>query len=358
MTAQELLDLLGPAALLNVQRGAKNPILTGWQKLSIKDMTPEYLNGLNGENNVGVSLGPASENLCTIDCDDIELARQFQLSNPKLAASLMSRGERGANFWIRIKGDYPKSCKLRTKDGGKWGEWRAEGNQTIIQGFHPCGISYRHNGKHPVEIAFEKIIWPDDVELPWVPKPEPEPEPAAPPPRLDRNIDAELIRKCGPAYHITEKGNVIPNQSYFVQRFCMENDVAFEQDEDAFYRYESETGAWSRVASDVIKEMFRVDWEDIAHAFGEDKLLVKNTNSFQNAIVDGIKAFSGRTKIFKRLKRIVHCQNGMLKIHADGSWELTPFSPGYYSRNPLPINSEPASAMPALSGDPFDPLRR
>ena len=27
----------------------------------------------------------------------------------------------------------------------------------------------------------------------------------------------------------------------------------------------------------------------------------------------------------------------MLKINAEGKWDLLPFSPGYYARNPIPI---------------------
>ena len=46
------------------------------------------------------------------------------------------------------------------------------------------------------------------------------------------------------------------------------------------------------------------------------------------------ESHSARSKVFKRLKNIIHCANGMLEISSDGSWELMPFSPAYYARNP------------------------
>jgi hypothetical protein len=80
MTAQELLELIGPATLLNVRRGKKSRVLMRWQKLRPKDMTPKYLASLNHNNNIGVSLGLASEGLCTIDCDNEEHVKEFSRS--------------------------------------------------------------------------------------------------------------------------------------------------------------------------------------------------------------------------------------------------------------------------------------
>jgi uncharacterized protein DUF5906/D5-like protein len=360
MNTDQILAQLGPCVLLAIPLGKKGPNTKEWQKLTLAHMTPEYLASLNGHKNIGVSLGAASQGLCSIDVDNDDELERFLSLNPALQGSLMSRGVRGANIWVRIKDDYPKSYSLWKKGSAKsketkFGEWRATGNQTVIHGKHPSGCLYFNNGKRPIEIEFSHITWPESLDLPWVRKPEAQPEQEA----SRRDIDRELTIKCGPAYTITPKGAVIINQNYFVQRFCLENLVIFEQDENQFYVYCKETGAWQKAVPEIIKEKMRSDWERLTHSFDEPLLAFKIGDHLLNSLVNGIKAHSGCTKVFKRLKHIIHCKNGMLKIKSDGSWELLPFSPEYYARNPIPIAWNPEAVCPkflaflnfALPGD-------
>ena len=90
----------------------------------------------------------------------------------------------------------------------------------------------------------------------------------------------------------------------------------------------------------------RSDWERLTHSFDEPLLAFKIADYLLNSLVNGIKAHSGRTKVFKRLKNIIHCKNGMLQIKSDSSWELLPFSPEYYARNPIPIAWDPEASCP------------
>ena len=347
MNTDQILAQLGPCVLLDIPRGKKGPNTKEWQKLTLTHMTPEYLASLNGSKNIGVSLGAASQGLCSIDVDNDDELERFLSLNPALQGSLISRGVRGANIWVRIKGDYPKSYGLWKKGSPKsketkFGEWRANGNQTIIAGKHPSGCLYSNNGKHPIEIEFSHIAWPESLDLPWVQKAELQPEQEA----SRRDIDRELTIKCGPAYLSTEYGAVIINHNYFVQRFCLENLVIFEQDENQFYVYCKETGAWQKAVPEIIKKKMRSDWERLTHSFDEPSLAFKIGDYLLNSLVNGIKAHSGRTKVFKRLKNIIHCKNGMLQIKSDSSWELLPFSPEYYARNPIPIAWDPEASCP------------
>ena len=168
-------------------------------------------------------------------------------------------------------------------------------------------------------------------------KPEPQATPEPPLARYIDALDAELAAKCGPAFYATENDKLVINQSYFVQRICRENRVLFEYDENRFFRYNATTGAWEAVALGVIKELARSDWERFTHFFKEPGLAFKATDGFLQALVSGIQSHSGCTKVFKRLKETILCANGMLKIASDGSWDLVPFSPAYYARNPIPI---------------------
>ena len=166
-------DQLGPCVLLKVPTGKKGPRIRGWQRLGQTDMTPEYLASLNHGQNIGVLLGAASEGLCSIDIDNDNQLEAFLRLNPGLRESLISRGSRGGNIWLRIKGGYLPAGKIKDRKGKPRGEWRADGNQTVIYGQHPSGCRYRDNGKRPLEIQFQEINWPEDFELPWEEKPEP-----------------------------------------------------------------------------------------------------------------------------------------------------------------------------------------
>ena len=163
--ADTLLSLTGPAVLLAVRSKTKAPTVKSWQTLTLHDMGAHYLSGLRS--NIGVSLGRASGGLCTIDCDDDSSFDTFRMANPKLEDTLQSHGARGGNFWVRIEGETPKSGKLKGGDGKAVGEWRADGNQTLLYGTHPSGISYRHNNKRAITIPFAELVWPDTWALPW-----------------------------------------------------------------------------------------------------------------------------------------------------------------------------------------------
>ena len=130
------------------------------------------------------------------------------------------------------------------------------------------------------------------------------------------------------------------------KEFVAKTWVFFEHDENRFYRYNAVNGGWEAVVPEVIKELVRSEWERLTHLFNEPALAFKINNRLLNALVSGIQSHSGRSKVFKRLKNIIHCANGILKISSDGSWELMPFSPAYYARNPIPIVWDPDATCP------------
>ena len=101
--------------------------------------------------NIGVVLGPASGNLCTIDIDTDDEIEPFLALNPTLANSLRTRGANGCQIWVKIVGKYPArrvNSKLKipgTDNKKSAAEWRGGGGpQSVIQGQHPDdGIFYR-----------------------------------------------------------------------------------------------------------------------------------------------------------------------------------------------------------------------
>jgi len=167
-------DLLPDAVLLKIAPGEKRPLGNAWQKLSLADMTPAYLAGLDGHN-VGVLLGPASNHLNSIDIDDDAFVEPFLELNPRLRDTLTTRRCRGCNVWVTIVGDYPKLAKIKTADGKDWGEWRSTGGQTMIHGevidpskgeTVPTGYKIL-NAVKPLQVRFEDLAWPAGLKLPW-----------------------------------------------------------------------------------------------------------------------------------------------------------------------------------------------
>jgi hypothetical protein len=173
---KRLQELIGQnVVLLPVWAKSKKPKDSNWTKLTSKDMqSPRHLHQLH-YSNIGVLLGKASGGLCSIDIDSNELVGEFLDANPLLKQTLQSKGQRGQNFWIKIKGEYPSTKKIRRNDEAI-GEWRADGSQTVIHGIHPCGEPYRIL-QHvlPIEIAFEEIQWPKGWSIKKTGKPQQQP---------------------------------------------------------------------------------------------------------------------------------------------------------------------------------------
>ena len=167
---RHLTDLLGDdVVLLPCGKGEKGSRWEKWQELTVEKMHDEqYLSALNRAHNIAILLGNVSGGLCTIDIDGDESIEPFLTLNPQLKETLRSRGKRGCNLWVRMKGDFPSSSALKRRDGSAWGEWRADRNCTMIHGIHPDGMCYERSPEvTPIQITFDEIVWPSELTLPW-----------------------------------------------------------------------------------------------------------------------------------------------------------------------------------------------
>ena len=345
MSPQEIFTLFGRTVVL-LRVNGKAPIDPAWDDMTVGHMTEAYLAGLNG--NIGILHGAASGNLNGIEFDSVEAAKSWFRANRHWAENcLWSKGKRGPCFWVFIKGDYPKNHNLYDENGDQVGEWRADGRQTVFSGVHPDGMVYTHKGT-PATITYDQIVWPDDVRVA---------KPAAPAAVFD---DSDIIAKVGPPFWRDQQGFLAKmNWQYFIERFCAENLVLFEQDEGSFFIYGETTGAWFKVVPEVIKEMIRADYQHLTRAFAEPNMEKRVSNNVYNSIVNGVQSLSGRTDVFKPLKNIVHCANTMLHLEGDDTVKEAAFSPDYYSRNPCPIAWNPEARAPQIEAilavqDPAD----
>ncbi|MGZ4962779.1 MAG: bifunctional DNA primase/polymerase [Limisphaerales bacterium] len=161
-----LRELLGDdVLLLNCRKGTKRPA-GRWKNLTAGAMSkPAYLAKL-GKGNIGVALGPRSGGLCSLDIDSDKAFLEFEKLNPEICKTLATRGKRGGNYWWRVRTRYPVLTPLKL-NGDSWGEWRADGAQTIIWGTHPEGGRYSFlRDQKPGFIEYDQIKWPEGLVPP------------------------------------------------------------------------------------------------------------------------------------------------------------------------------------------------
>ena len=240
-TIKQILELLGAdTVLLPIPLKKKCPCFKGWQQLTPdqtqadgftityarKDISGNttsqdipYKQELQ-QGNIGVLLGKPSKGLCSIDIDDDQAVEPFIRLNPSLQNTLCSKGRRGCNFWVRIQGEYPKIHKLKTGDGQDFGEWRADGGQTVISGVHPSGCDYQIlNQSKPITLRFNEIKWPTNVVLQWE---------LAPVRVDDQGVGFETVRqKYGEPYYGNERGGVrFINERFWAGLYALETVIA------------------------------------------------------------------------------------------------------------------------------------
>jgi P4 family phage/plasmid primase-like protien len=322
-----LRSLLGEdVVLLPITAGQKCPSLKNWQDTSLEQMSDQrYLQRLR-TGNIGVLLGEPSSGLCSIDIDDDASVDEFLNLNPKLMGALRTKGARGCNVWVRIKGAYPKLTRLEHETAGAdgttpkaWGEWRSTGGQTVIFGKHPNGGQYQilHEGK-PVELEFREIVWPDYLNLPW-----------------DYGLYDDLVQQHGPPYRWS-KGEIKLNELFFVAKFAEEHVLVHEPNERQFYSYQEERGLWLPETFDVLKHRVANDLKGYANSQQAPQIEILRTNSRLSSLSDLLRGKTEKQNVFGTKQPVIHVKNGML--HLDTTIpELREFSPSYYSRNQCPI---------------------
>ncbi len=324
-------DLLGPkAVLLPVLKGEKRPSIPDWQKVTIDRMDdPAYLTQLE-TGNLGVLLGSASDGLCAIDIDDDAALEPFLGLNPLLRGTLRSRGARGAQLWVKIDGEYPKLTKIKTTQGADFGEWRADGGQSVIHGIHPDTkkpYTVQHHAG-PIEIKFDEIRWPDNLKLPWV------------------KTDFDAVVECdGQPFTISDRGNVTLNQMFFVRKYTLEHHVRYDSGLGDFYQYDATDGLWKKQSVEAIKRGFL---EDLASAAKESVLpsiFLKRTDSFVGGLVSLLRATVETRDSFAKRQPAIHVANGMICFDGD-EVTLKSFHPSYLSRNQCPFAFDPLADCP------------
>ena len=155
----QVYKLLGPkTVLIPIKTGEKTPSIKSYKNLKFEQTQDEkFQEKLKSSTNVAVLQGEKSSGLCSIDIDSDELCGDFLINNPQMKNTLITKGQRGANFWFYTLG-HPPGLK-----GFEWGEIRGNGAYTIIFGIHPCGDNYSTiNLAKPICLELDEINLPSE----------------------------------------------------------------------------------------------------------------------------------------------------------------------------------------------------
>jgi phage/plasmid-associated DNA primase len=304
-----------------------------------------YLKKLADDCNVAVLTGVPSGGLCSIDIDDDEAVEPFLALNPRLRETLRSRGRRGCNLWVRVEGGYPGLTTLKRADGSAWGEWRSTGACTMIHGTHPEGMDYgRVPEVPPVTVSFNDIVWPDDLRLPWLATENELPA-------TGDESDSDIVERYGsPVFYAKAKNGELyvkgVNEGYWAALFAAENVVLHEPDERSFFRYAEDTGLYSVISPDAIKQ--EVSYRMLETSRQDESLSpLENlrTDKKLNAVIAQLRGIAEHRHAFTDRPQAVHLANCMLRFHGDQCFREE-FAPTFRSRNRSPITFDPEATCP------------
>lgn len=369
-----LYELLGAeVVLLPVPKGKKGPVSKGWQSIQFADTQTEEYQAQLAKGNVGVLLGGPSAGLCAIDIDDDDLMDEFFELNPGLRQTLVTRGSRGVQIWIRCTRDteaeargmdsapYYSALKFADREVEneatgetsvmRFGEWRNEGRlpggeyrgfQSIVWGKHPDGMDYTMMNEAPVrEVYFREIAWPEGLLTPW------EDEWLK---RLEVTFGDPWTASFTPTGELKEIKAMC--EPYWAGRFIYHNHVIWEATEERFYFYNAATGCWDQIGEQEIQVKLAEMMLSISRELGAPVLRGTKFRSSAKlgSVLTWLKGYTAKRDVFKIQLGLVHLQNGMLDLTADEP-TLKPFSPYFYSRNQIPVNYRGGASCPKFMDD-------
>lgn len=344
---RHLVSLLGEdVVLLWATKGEKGPRWRGWQNTTIEMMgNPRYIRNLDSGHNIAVLTGAPSGGLCSIDIDDDESVEPFLKLNPKLADTLRSCGRRGCNLWVRVEGASPPPSDIKHADGKAWGEWRSTGVCTMIHGVHPEGMNYERCPEvSPITLSFEEIQWPDDLTLPWL-------TPDEELPGAGDESDDPIIQQYGaPVFYAKARDGEFfvkgINEAYWAALHAAENTMLHEPDERTFFLYAGETGLYSVILPDSIKQGISHRLLEMSRSSKElSPLENMRSDRTLNAVVSQLRGISEHRHAFVDRPRAVHLANCMLRFEGRTCLREV-FSPEFRSRNRSPIEFNPEAECP------------
>jgi putative DNA primase/helicase len=311
--------------MIPVALGTKDRPVAKWPDTPFERMqSAAWLDKLESQN-IGVILGPKSDNLVSIDCDTEEAHAELLNQNPWLQQTLQSKGKRGGNFWLRMTGPYPEKIKkLYDVNGKPVGEFRSGGSFTIISGVHPEGMSYRLENEAPVlEVPFSEIVWPENWSVPW-----------------RKSLCDEIREREGEPLMQGKGGSMELNCPYWASLLRDVHMVEWDGETSVFRRYNDATGTWVTALEEELNELLNNLIKEAADLLKCPQLCFKRRPRLTQDILHNLKGKSSR-KFSNCGADWVQVRNGVLHFSGDGVIDFVEFNPEYGSRGSLHVDYEP-----------------
>jgi hypothetical protein len=146
-------------AVIALEPRSKKPIGRGWQSKQLT--TDDLAKSFDGEQNVGVLLGSASDGLVDVDLDNpiaVALAPRF-LPN---TGAIFGRASKPRSHWLYRVTDGATTKKFQSSDGAMIVEIRSDGAQTMFPpSIHPSGEEVTWDtDSEPAQVVASELLAP------------------------------------------------------------------------------------------------------------------------------------------------------------------------------------------------------
>lgn len=175
--------------------------------------------------------------------------------------------------------------------------------------------------------------------------------------KADRSCygEAELIRKYGEPYYINGNTVTAINQAYWAGQSQAEHIQLYEPLEEVFYRYNPESGLYSPISEDLLKQEVSMRILEVSRELKMPSLETKRTNATLNHVLAQLRGIAEKKGAFNGAKNYVHLANCMIVFGDNGEMTPEPFSPDFYSRNQSPIPYDEKAKCPRFENELLNP---
>jgi len=143
----------------------------------------------------------------------------------------------------------------------------------------------------------------------------------------------------------TEKEQTI-NQMHFAARYVADSGTIYDPAVKRFFTYFPVTGLWQHQTDETTLRELGLCFQRIVEEEGFLDIITKRTANMLQGLRDLARGMAERRDVFNQRRNVIHVANGMLELGTDGSVELRPFSPDWYSRNRSEIAWNPTANCP------------
>ena len=133
----------------------------------------------------------------------------------------------------------------------------------------------------------------------------------------------ELVERFGEPFYLNADMVVTGiNEAYWAGLHADEHIELYEPDERTFYRYGDNTGQYTAISEDTIKQEIARSILEASRLDNLPSLEKKKTNTTLNHVVAHLKGIIERRGAFNRDGRSVHVKNGVIVFRENGCTDL------------------------------------